>query len=100
MPPPLRRWTPKTTSYTPLCPRRRPRPLRHPRAVLPLVRLAARDHFPSLNDFPQIADCQATPSLRPNAHTEVRLIDSVDVARGSGQHGSSRALGPLRYRAH
>jgi len=67
--------------------------------VLPPVRLAARDRFPSLKDFPQIADCRATPSLRPNAHTEVILIDSVDVARGSGQHGSSRALGTVEVRA-
>ena len=83
--------------HLPVCPRRRSRPLRHPRAVLPPVRLATRDRFPSSKDFPQIADCLATPSLRPNAHTGVRLIDSVDVARGPGQHGSSRALGPLRY---
>ena len=30
-------------------------------------------------DFHLVADCQPTPSLRPNAHTEVRLNDIIDV---------------------
>ena len=98
MPPPLRRRTPKTTVlYAAMS------ASSSPSTATPARGAATREAgsprpLPKLERFPQIADCQATPSLRPNAHTEVRLIDSVDVARGSGQHGSSRALAPLRYR--